>query len=1133
MRHLDPAVRPPPTASDGSRRIAGTARRLSVGGAALIAVVAVYMACFGGTSTAQTIGDVLLFCAAATAAVSCAWAARRADEERRAWTMLAVAASVWALAQIVWTVYGVARNHAYPFPSVADLGYVGYVVPAVAALLLFPKATERLSSRLRTLLDALVIAIGVLFVSWASVLHVVYQAGGQDSLAWLTGLAYPAVDVLLASLVLTLGMRRPAGQRIPWLFLGGGLVVLTVTDSTFVSLVASGDTGATGTPMVAGWMTAWFLVALSPWVPRSPAGTEVRREVGLVIELVPYVPVFFAIVVSARADLGEDRFLLITGAALLVAVTARQMMIVYENMLTRDLQIKVALRNTELAGLGSIVQSSSDAIIAMSVDGTIEIWNPGAGRLFGHSSAEILGRHIAVLTPADQSDQTSADFVQVLERVRRGEQINNYEAGWLRADGTVVPAAFTFSPIREGDVVQGISAIGQDVTQRRAAQADLESARGQALESSRLKSEFLATMSHEIRTPMNGVIGLTNLLLDTPLDETQRQYAEGVQGAGEALLTVINDILDFSKLEAGKVELELADFDPRQLVEEVASLLAFTAHSKGLELVAYCQPEVPKTLVGDCGRIRQILLNLASNAVKFTAAGEVVIAVRASGAGDGRELIGFQVADTGIGISAEARSRLFESFSQADASTTRRFGGTGLGLAISRRLTEAMDGQIGVDSEEGSGSTFWFQVPLAVTAHTAVLTEPLTADRLTDLPVLIVDDNATNRLILQSQLSSWRMRPDVAEHPHRAVSLMRDAAAAGHPYAIAVLDMCMPDIDGLELARMISADETIKSTRLIMLTSTMQLDAEELRQAGVREWLTKPVRSSEFYDRLMRLLAPTPEPFTLPVADQMPRSSPTAYLGRVLVVEDNAVNQLVAEGVLSKLGYQVDLVANGAEALEAIAATPYAAVLMDCHMPVMDGFTATEEIRRRQGSGDRVPIIAMTAGAMAEDRERCLAVGMDDYVAKPVNVNAISDALARWVSRPLASTPNVQGPEEPPAAPMTVDQERQSLLRGLGPDDGWGLLPAAVDAFLQDCPDIMAAMRDAAETGNSRGVGESAHQLKGAASNIGLPTVTALCTRVESSATAAEPPGAELLAELEGELVRAAGILHDVVAGAR
>ncbi len=646
------------------------------------------------------------------------------------------------------------------------------------------------------------------------------------------------------------------------------------------------------------------------------------------------------------------------------------------------------------------------------------------------------------------------------------------------------------------------------VVERQRAADDLAAARDAAMESLRVKSEFLATMSHEIRTPMNGVIGLTNLLLDTELDDRQRQFAEGVQTSGEALLTVINDILDFSKLEAGRVELDYEDFDVRRIVEEVALLLGPAAYAKGLELLAYCLPDVPAVLVGDSGRIRQIVLNLVSNGVKFAATGEVVTKVTAEALDQGGVSLRFEVRDTGIGIPEESRERLFESFSQADASTTRRYGGTGLGLAISQRLVEAMGGTIGFDSELGVGSTFWFEIPLTLGTDLPGHTMAVRPDLLTDLRVLVVDDNATNRMILKSQLGSWQLRPDVVDSAAAALVQMRAMAAQGEPYAIAVLDMCMPDVDGLELAQQVSADESLAGTRMIMLTSTSEIPSDSLTSAGIGEWLLKPVRSSDLYDRLHRLMAPPIRTVTLARNDPSDRVVRGPSMGRVLVVEDNPLNQLVAQGIVTTLGYAVDIVDNGAEALRAILHTSYAAVLMDCHMPVLDGYEATREIRRREGGGLRMPIIAMTAGAMEEDRQRCALAGMDDFVSKPVALAAVQAALAHW-TQPNGAAPDLPAPDpvevgtavetsepvweaEPP-----LDLNRIAQLRQLGSMAGTDLLGRVVALFARDGLSGLAAIRESVAAGSLDALHGALHKLKGTSSNMGANRVAALCRQLE------------------------------------
>ncbi|WP_155992405.1 hybrid sensor histidine kinase/response regulator [Nocardioides sp. URHA0032] len=520
--------------------------------------------------------------------------------------------------------------------------------------------------------------------------------------------------------------------------------------------------------------------------------------------------------------------------------------------------------------------------------------------------------------------------------------------------------------------------------------AQLAAARDAALEGSRAKSAFLATMSHEIRTPMNGVIGLTDLLLTTDLDERQLQYAHGVQGAGRALLSIINDILDFSKVEAGRLDLEDIDFDLVQLVEEVAELVAEPAREKDLELLAYCSPEVPPALRGDPARLRQVLLNLAANAVKFTPAGEVVIRAQLESRNGDGVVVRLEVVDTGIGVPDEHRAHLFEPFSQADSSTTRQYGGTGLGLAISHQLVIAMGGEIGVSSTVGRGSTFWATVPLRTAEEPEGLARP-TTEGLAGLRVLVVDDNHTNRVILHDQLSAWGMTVETVGGGDFALAVLKAAVLEGRRFDLGVLDLCMPGMDGLELGRRVAATPELAGTPLVLLTSGPDVGQGEALAAGIGASLTKPVALTRLRTTLAGLVA-APAPVSAPLPPSHAKGR-----GRVLVVEDGEINQLVAFGILESLGYEADVADDGYGALDALSRATYDAVLMDVQMPNLDGYAATAEIRKREGTARHTPIIAMTASAIEGDRERCLAAGMDDYVSKPVDRTAVDAVLGRWV----------------------------------------------------------------------------------------------------------------------------------------
>ena len=530
-------------------------------------------------------------------------------------------------------------------------------------------------------------------------------------------------------------------------------------------------------------------------------------------------------------------------------------------------------------------------------------------------------------------------------------------------------------------------------TARSAVMSDLAQSNQELQDLTRLKSEFLATMSHEIRTPMNGVIGMTGLLLDTDLSEEQRDYVETIRTSGDTLLDIINDILDFSKIEAGRVRMETIDFSPKHVTEEAVELFAEPAANKGIELILDADPEVPHSVIGDPGRLRQVLINLVGNAIKFTDSGEVVVRVEKLDTMTPGVMIRFEVADTGVGLTAEEQARVFSTYSQVDSSTTRRHGGTGLGLAIARMLTQLMGGEIGVDSEKGAGSRFWFTALFRESDIKA--SQPQPVGSLAGTAVAIIDDNRTNRVILERYLDSWGTRERSFERGREALRALHEAADEDDPFEVAIVDLMMPEMDGADVAAKIRADPKLKDMVVVLLTSAGR---SEQPVPGVDVELVKPVRPSQLFDVLQTLLASRPAPSKRRINREGSGPPATRHRwARILIVEDNAANLKVAVRMVERLGYRADVAGNGSEALHVLGQVHYDAVLMDCQMPEMDGYEATREIRRGEDDGRHLPIIAMTASAMAGDRERCLAAGMDDYISKPVKLHIVAAVLERWL----------------------------------------------------------------------------------------------------------------------------------------
>lgn len=772
----------------------------------------------------------------------------------------------------------------------------------------------------------------------------------------------------------------------------------------------------------------------------------------------------------------------------------------------------------KLRQLSQAVEQNPASIVITDPAGNIEYVNPKFIEVTGYSLAEVLGKNPRVLKSGEKSPEAYRELWQTITSGKKwcGEFYNK------RKNGELYWESASISPIRDrAGCVTHFVAVKEDITARKQAETELLLAKEAAESATRTKSEFLASMSHEIRTPMNGVIGMLGLLQDGELSERQREFAQIARSSADALLVVINDILDFSKIESGKMTIELVTFDLQTMVEEVGELFAAKVAEKGLDFIIRYAPNTPRHVVGDAGRIRQILTNLLGNAIKFTAQGHVLISIHCENQTNHQAQLKFSVQDTGIGIAEDKIGRLFEKFMQADASTTRRFGGTGLGLAISKQLTELMGGHMGVASGLGHGSIFSFTLPLELPTEALSVAPARTI--LSGVRVLIVDDNEVNRRVLHEQITSWHMRNGGYASGEEALMVLREARAAGDPYHIAVLDYQMPGMDGEMLARAIKADHLLTETVLVMLTSMGQPDdPQQIKEAGIFACLVKPVRQSKLWDVLAQAWGAhmKQSPVQLLTRPQLSEPCPGGkkhrkFAARVLVADDNTTNQRVARLMLENLGCRVDVAGNGQEAVEMLELLPYDVVFMDCEMPEMDGYEATAEIRRRHAGRRQVPIVAMTAKAIQGDREHCLKSGMDDYISKPVRLEDLEATLGRWFSQPARDVQSV--PEKtqvvvPPATPA-LDPEVTERLRQLAAATDPAVLAEIYDSFLSSTVEYLATMRQAEQAGDANGLRIAAHSLKGASANVGAPAVAEISHQLELLGNSQSVAGAARLIE--------------------
>ncbi len=816
---------------------------------------------------------------------------------------------------------------------------------------------------------------------------------------------------------------------------------------------------------------------------------------------------------------GEERWVLERGAAVL---NAAGRVVALEGIISDITRLKLAEQHAREAEhrYRSLFDNALEGIFRTSMDGRYIDANPALAKIYGFGSADELINDVRdIRRQLYVKPERREEF---LFQMKTYGVVSRFESEVYRKDGKIIWISENARAIL-GDHGQIACFEGtvEEITEQKQYQQSLIEASEAASAANKAKSAFLANVSHEIRTPMNGVIGMTELLLSTSMERTQRDYVETIRSSADALLSVINDILDFSKIEAGKLDIDYVEMDLRSHVEDIASMMAFQAAAKDLELIVNVSPEVPERVLGDPQRIRQCLVNLAGNAIKFTHSGEIVITVCTAGRHDGRVVTLFEVRDTGIGISADSIQSLFEPFVQADSSTTRHFGGTGLGLSIVRRLVEMMHGEVGVTSEPGRGSSFWFTLPFEQVEVTGVV--PTLQVAPSHRRILVVDDNQTNRRVVAGHLQHAGYEVELASSGAAALQLLTAAADVARPFDVVLVDLQMPGMDGSTLGERINQDVRLSQARLVMLTSMdRQGDLQHFADIGFAAYLAKPVRARELLTCVERVLACEAHQWHSQSQRLITRSSlkeadaNQRYIGRVLVVEDNQVNQMVARSFLERHGCTVTLADNGAEGVKAYEGGEFDLVFMDMQMPVMDGLTATRKIRDFEGWRPRTPIVALTANAMTGQAERCIAAGMDGFLTKPLesarlrevldqylrrdDANAATGLTHRVIDAPPADTGAVNGDKSGDQQTRYIDWSRfDAMVAG---DTAFAC--ELIEVFLASAVQTLDEMRVAAQAEDRLQLQRAVHKLKGASANLCADALSERCQNIETMAGAAK-----------------------------